>query len=77
MSVQARIIVHPPDEQGGRRVRYDRLLVGIAYRPSDLVEFLRKAGALRPEDIRLDDDRLVEWRGGGPELWATAPPGPE
>ncbi|MEV6735180.1 MULTISPECIES: hypothetical protein [unclassified Streptomyces] len=31
--------------------------------------FLRRAG-LDPDDVRLDDPLLIEWRGGGPAVWS-------
>ncbi|MGW0395897.1 DUF6233 domain-containing protein [Streptomyces sp. NPDC003042] len=39
-------------------------------------EFLRRAG-LDPDDIRLDDALLIEWRGGGPApaVWRPDPGG--
>lgn len=36
-------------------------------------EFLRRAGVAEDADaIPLDDPRLVEWRGGGPDEWGDA-----
>ncbi|MDT0567892.1 hypothetical protein RM704_10490 [Streptomyces sp. DSM 3412] len=64
------VIVYPPDEEGGRRVRVDGEVLGRARSLRDIAEFLRRAG--------LDDDvdaayvrasGLIEWRGGGPEAW--------
>ncbi|MET9888306.1 hypothetical protein ABZZ20_35365 [Streptomyces sp. NPDC006430] len=37
--------------------------------PDDLLELLRRAG-LDPDDVHLDDAPLIEWRGGGPNVWA-------
>ncbi|MEU9027033.1 hypothetical protein AB0D46_05755 [Streptomyces sp. NPDC048383] len=54
----------PPDDQGGRRVRVDGPILGRAFGPGDLLEFLRRAG-LDPDDVHLDGG-LFEWRGGGP-----------
>ncbi|AJC58559.1 hypothetical protein GZL_05986 [Streptomyces sp. 769] len=42
--------------------------LGLARNVADLLEFLRRAG-LDPEDVRLEDPSLIEWRGGGPEVW--------
>lgn len=64
-----RVVVHPPSPSGGRRVRVDRVPLGIAYGPEDLVEFLRRVG-LDPDQLDLDDTGLIEWRGGGPDKWA-------
>jgi hypothetical protein len=72
MAEVARVIVEAPSTSGGRRVRVDGESVGLAYGLGDLVEFLRRAGL---EDV--DDDALrhgaglVEWRGGGPDVWAA------
>ncbi|GLV87995.1 hypothetical protein Slala03_76840 [Streptomyces lavendulae subsp. lavendulae] len=60
MSPALRVIVYPPDAQGGR--------LGRALGPQDLFEFLRRAG-LDPDDVNLDDPLLIEWRGGGPAVW--------
>ncbi|MFD5513090.1 hypothetical protein ACFWIB_35795 [Streptomyces sp. NPDC127051] len=59
------MVLVPPDAEGGRRVRVDGEILGRATGPGDLLEFLRRAG-LDPDDIRLDDPLLIEWRGGGP-----------
>ncbi|WP_052847252.1 hypothetical protein [Streptomyces avicenniae] len=67
MAPLARIVVQPPSP-GGRRVRAGGEDLGLARSPAELVEFLRRAG-LDPDDIRLDDPTLIEWRGGGPDVW--------
>ncbi|MFF4849460.1 hypothetical protein [Streptomyces sp. NPDC001194] len=59
----------PPDAEGGRRVRVDGEILGRALGPGDLLEFLRRAG-LDPDDVRMDDELLIEWRGGGPAMWS-------
>lgn len=64
---QPRIVVEPV-VSGGRRVRVGTAVLGIAYGPADVIEFLRRAG-LDPDEVHLDDSGLVEWRGGGPEAW--------
>ncbi|WP_093838038.1 hypothetical protein [Streptomyces aidingensis] len=64
-----RIVVYPPTPGGGRRVRVDREILGIARSTGELVEFLRRAGA-DPESIDITDPAVVEWRGPGPEVWA-------
>ncbi|WP_424891777.1 hypothetical protein [Streptomyces sp. XH2] len=69
MAGQPRIIVSPPDASGGRRVRVGGEILGIAYRPADVIEFARRAG-LDEHLFAIDDDRLIEWRGGGPDDWA-------
>lgn len=66
------VIVHPPSPTGSRRVSVDGEILGLAYNPSDLVEFLRRAG-LDEDVIDVDDPRLIEWRGGGPDTWGDEP----
>ncbi|MFJ5952579.1 hypothetical protein [Streptomyces noursei] len=62
-----RVVVHPPTGAGGRRVHVDAEILGIAYSRADLYEFLRRIG-LDPDVIELDDP-VIDWRGGGPEVW--------
>ncbi|MFE5868829.1 hypothetical protein ACFQ6V_09265 [Streptomyces roseifaciens] len=69
MAGQPRIVVYPPDAVGGRRVRVDGEILGMAYGPRDVIEFLRRAG-LEEGLYAIDDPRLIEWRGGGPDDWA-------
>lgn len=64
----APIIVYPPDEDGGRRVRVDGSILGRAHNTNDVLEFLRRAG-MDPDEIDLDGP-LIEWRGGGATVWA-------
>lgn len=67
----APIVVYPPAATGGRRVRAGGEILGTAYNPGDLVEFLRRAGL---DDPNLTDPGLIEWRGGGPDVWDTPAP---
>ncbi|GGO51897.1 hypothetical protein GCM10012287_34980 [Streptomyces daqingensis] len=64
----APIVVHPPSPSGGRRVTADGRILGLAHDTRDLAEFLRRAG-MDVGSVRLDDPELIEWRGGGPEVW--------
>lgn len=71
MSEQHRVVVSPPSPSGGRRVRADGEILGLAYSLRDVAEFLRRAGLeLDPADVAATD--LIEWRGGGPHDWGTA-----
>jgi hypothetical protein len=65
-----RVTVYPPSGRG-RRVRAGDRELGVARSPAELVEFLRRAG-LDPDDVRLDDPGLFDWRGGGPHEWGVA-----
>ncbi|MDJ0380307.1 hypothetical protein [Streptomyces sp. G-G2] len=69
-----RLVVHPPDENGWRRIRYDDVAIGVAHRPSDIAVLLEAAGLENAESLDLADPELVEWRGAGPESWAESPP---
>ncbi len=42
--------------------------LGVAYNTADVVRFLRQAG-IDDSLIALDDRSLIEWQGGGPEVW--------
>ncbi|MGP3979815.1 hypothetical protein [Streptomyces sp. KR80] len=60
------VVVYPP-LSGGRRVEIRGQDVGRARRLADVIEFLRRAGL---EDPDIEDPSLVEWRGGGSEVWS-------
>ncbi|MFF5401395.1 MULTISPECIES: hypothetical protein [Streptomyces] len=62
------IVVHLPSPTGGRRVRVDGEILGLAHNVRDLVEFLRRAG-LEIEPEQVADSPLIDWRGVGPERW--------
>lgn len=64
---QPRVVIEPLTG-GGRRVRVDAEILGIAHGPADVIEFLRRAG-LDPDAVRLDDPELIDWHGGGPDVW--------
>jgi len=72
-----RVIVYPPAGTGGRRVRVDGVILGTAYSLHDLSVFLCRAGlkGLTEVDLAAEDPieyvgELIEWRGGGPQVWA-------
>lgn len=72
MAHELRVIVYPPDEQGGRRVHCEGQMLGRALGPADVLEFLRRAG-LDPDDVAPYGEGLIEWRGGGPAVWRPEP----
>ncbi|GGJ10694.1 hypothetical protein [Streptomyces brasiliensis] len=68
MSDSRPIIVQPPSPTGGRRIRVNGEVLGLAHNVGDLVEFLRRAGLeVEPEDVA--DSPLIDWRGAGPGRW--------
>lgn len=64
------IVIYPPDEEGGRRVRGGDEILGRAYGIQDLIEFLRRAGLDAVDETWVSESALIEWRGGGPEVWS-------
>ncbi|WP_372412507.1 hypothetical protein [Streptomyces luteireticuli] len=69
-----RVVVHPPDRRGWRRVTYGGRDLGTAYQPADIPVFLERAGYENAADADLTDDSLFDWRGHGPEDWEPSPP---
>ncbi|RPK74480.1 hypothetical protein [Streptomyces sp. ADI95-17] len=65
------VIVHPPSPTGGRRVRVDGTILGLAYNARDIAEFLRRAGLDDFDETDVETSALIEWRGGGPEVWSA------
>ncbi len=63
------MIVYPPDEEGGRRVRVDVEVLGRAYGVQDVARFLQEAGLQDWDELDVVRSTLVEWRGGGPDVW--------
>nr|WP_137991280.1 hypothetical protein [Streptomyces vilmorinianum] len=63
------VVVHPLLPDGGRPVTVRGERVGVAFHLLDVLEFLRSA-ALPEADTVIDDPELIEWRGGGPEVWS-------
>ncbi|MER6984600.1 hypothetical protein [Streptomyces carpinensis] len=66
MSGQHHVVVSPPSMTGGRRVRVDGQILGLALQPADVADFLRRAGL---EGVDVETSPLIEWRGGGPDVW--------
>ncbi|MEU9593752.1 hypothetical protein ACGF7W_24695 [Streptomyces sp. NPDC048219] len=65
------IVVYPPAQDGGRRVRLDDAFIGLAYTLVDIAEFLRRAGLEDVEASDVEAARWIEWRGGGPHHWTA------
>ncbi|WP_333744082.1 hypothetical protein [Streptomyces ardesiacus] len=69
MATDRPVIVYPPDEQGGRRVRVDGTILGLAYSTRDVAAFMQEAGLQSFDEMDVVRSALIEWRGGGPEVW--------
>ncbi|MFE4050232.1 hypothetical protein [Streptomyces sp. YIM B13518] len=63
------IVIYPPGEDGGRRVRDGPRFLGMAYGLLDVVEFLRLEGLESVDHDWLRRSARIEWRGGGPDVW--------
>jgi hypothetical protein len=74
MAGSIRVVVHPPSRTGGRRVRVDGEILGLAYGLRDVAEFLRRAG-LEVDPADVAQVSWIDWRGGGPEHWWPEPNG--
>ncbi|WP_060178002.1 hypothetical protein [Streptomyces sp. IMTB 1903] len=64
-----RVVIHRPDDEGGRRVHIDGTILGLARSEGDLREFLRRVELPGWEDVDLTDSSLFKWEGPGPESW--------
>jgi hypothetical protein len=69
MTSSTPVVVHPPAEDGGRRVRVGDHFVGIAYGLVDIAAFLQEAGLQDWDEMDVARSALIEWRGGGPDVW--------
>jgi hypothetical protein len=47
----------------------DGTILGLAYGLTDVVEFLRRAGLEGVDEVEVARSPMVEWRGGGPDVW--------
>ncbi|MFD1657558.1 hypothetical protein ACFSL4_04770 [Streptomyces caeni] len=63
------IVIYPPAEDGSRRVRAGVHFLGLAYGPLDIAEFLLLAGLEDVDEEWVRQSELIEWRGGGPDVW--------
>lgn len=63
------VVVYPPAEGGGRRVRVDGTFLGTAYSLHDLTVFLQHAGLSGWDELDVASWEHIEWRGGGPDTW--------
>jgi hypothetical protein len=68
------VVIYPPSPTGGRRVRVNGEILGLAHSLADVVEFLRRAGLEDFDEYDVARSELIEWRGGGPYVWVESPP---
>ncbi|MFE5190059.1 hypothetical protein [Streptomyces sp. NPDC056628] len=65
----AAVIVYPPADEGGRRVQVGGKILGRAFRVRDIAAFLQKSGLQDFDEMDVVRSDLIDWRGGGPEIW--------
>ncbi|MFF0597901.1 hypothetical protein [Streptomyces antibioticus] len=65
------VVIYPPDEDGGRRVRIDGTISGRAYSARDVAAFMQQAGLHEFDEMDVVRSELIEWRGGGPDIWTN------
>ncbi|MFF9896832.1 hypothetical protein [Streptomyces longispororuber] len=63
------VTIYPPDAEGGRRVRVDGTILGRANSTRDVAVFLQRAGLEGWDDVDVLHTAMIEWRGGGPDVW--------
>ena len=71
--VERSVIVSAPGEHGGREVRVDSTSLGVAHSLHDLTVFLQSAGLVGLDEVDVAESDLIEWYGGGPEVWSATP----
>ncbi|MVO84163.1 hypothetical protein GPA10_05100 [Streptomyces sp. p1417] len=69
MVSSAPVVIYPPDEDGGRRIRADGTILGLAYSARDIAALLQQAGLQGWDEMDVVRSQMIEWRGGGPEVW--------
>lgn len=68
MAGPIRVVVQAPSPTGGRRVRVDGEILGLAHNVGDVAEFLRRAG-LEIGPAEVTELPWIDWHGVGPERW--------
>ncbi|MFH8792226.1 hypothetical protein [Streptomyces sp. NPDC017941] len=71
MASSTPVVIYPPDEDRGRRVRADGTILGLAYSVRDIAALLQQAGLQGWDEMDVVRSSLIEWRGGGPEVWTA------
>ncbi|MFD5723532.1 hypothetical protein [Streptomyces sp. NPDC127036] len=63
------VIIHPPTTRAGRQVWVDGRLIGQARSLGELTTLLHRAGWEDLDEVDVAELPLIEWHGGGPEVW--------
>ncbi|MEU6810015.1 hypothetical protein ABZ920_13635 [Streptomyces sp. NPDC046831] len=71
MAADVPVVVYPPAEDGGRRVRAGDRFLGMAYGLLDVADFLHRVGIEDADEDYVERSGLIRWLGGGPRAWAT------
>ncbi|MFE2373651.1 hypothetical protein [Streptomyces sp. NPDC059398] len=65
------VIIYPPDPSGGRPVRSGTETLGLPHPRVDGVDKLDPSGLEGVDELELATTSLLEWHGGGPDVWPT------
>ncbi|MFD3574746.1 hypothetical protein [Streptomyces sp. NPDC058644] len=63
------VVIYPPDEDGGRRIRIDGSILGRAYSVQDVAKFMQEAGLQSFDEVDVVRSGFIDWRGGGSDVW--------
>ncbi|MET8787461.1 hypothetical protein [Streptomyces sp. NPDC004589] len=74
--VERPIVVEAPGGSGGRSVRVGDETLGTANSLHDLTVFLQCIGLVGWDELDVAESDLIEWHGGGPEVWPCQGGGP-
>ncbi|MEU7059589.1 hypothetical protein [Streptomyces sp. NPDC046197] len=66
---EQRVIVSAPLPNGGRQVLVGDEVLGTAYSLHELTVYLQRAGLEDVDELDVAMSPLIEWHGGGPEVW--------
>lgn len=69
MGCELPVIVGQPNQTGGRQVRVNGRVAGVAFSLHDLTVFLQHSGLEDWDELDVAGSDLIEWRGGGPDSW--------
>ncbi|MFD9467221.1 hypothetical protein [Streptomyces sp. NPDC060027] len=70
------VIVHPPTRRVGRLVWVDGRPAGTVRSLRALTELLNQAGWEGLDEVDVAELPVIEWHGGGPEVWSPGAPDP-